>query len=250
MWRHSVKGAKPLTQPKEWNTFFGCYPSEATTAQWLSRSVKGAKPAAQQLKERGRRLNSQGFTITELTVVIVLVGIVTIVLYTIFNTSFLNYLGLEKDSSQFNSIAQQSQRVATVVRGLTDITSAGNNDMEFYAYFSPNDSYVSKIHYYLSGPNPSLVADVTPMTANPPTGTLLTANKRSYTIIDKFKNQPTTPLFEYLDSVGTTLSQPIGDLHTIKGVRINLTQDLGNSRFGDVYNSSLTVSLRNRKTNL
>lgn len=194
--------------------------------------------------------NQAGFTITELSVVIVLVGIVAIVLYTMFNTSFVNYLGLEKDSSQFNSIAQQSQRVATVVRGLTDITNAANNDMEFYAYFSPNDSYVSKIHYYLAGANPSLFADVTPMSANPPSGTLLTAQQRTYTIIEKFKNQPTTPLFEYLDSAGTTLDQPIGDLHVIKGVRINLAQDLGDTRFGNVYNSSLTVSLRNRKTNL
>jgi hypothetical protein len=231
-----MKGAKPLTQSKECIPFFRRYPPEAATVR---RSRSGRS-----------RHGEAGFTIAELTVVIVLVGIVTIVLYTIFNTSFLNYLGLEKDSSQFNTIAQQSQRVATVVRGLTDITAADDNDMQFYAYFSPNDSYVSLIHYYLTGSSPSLMADVTPISANPPTGTLLVAKKRTYTIIDKFKNQPSTPLFEYLDSVGTTLAQPISDLHVIKGVRINLTQDLDNSRFGNVYNSSLTVSLRNRKTNL
>ena len=194
--------------------------------------------------------DAKGFTITELTVVIVLVGILTIILYTVFNTSFLNYMGLEKDSSQFNTLAQQTQRVATVVRGLTDITTADNTEMQFYAYFSPNDSYVSQIRYYLAGTGPSLIADVTPMTANPPTGNLLTNQKRTYTIIPTVANQPSTPLFEYLDSVGTTLTQPISDLHNIKGVRVNLAQEMPGSNVSDDYTSSLTVSLRNRKTNL
>ena len=202
------------------------------------------------LKHRTSSRNASGFTIVELVVAIVLIGILSTVLYTIFNTSFLNYLGLEKDSSQYNTLAQQSQRVATVVRGLTDITIADNNEMEFYAYFSPNDSYVSKIRYYTAGSNPSLMADVIPMTANPPTGTLLTAQKRTYTVIEMFANQPSVTLFEYLDSVGTTLVQPISDLHNIKGVRINLAQDMKGSNISNSYTSSLTVSLRNRKTNL
>lgn len=230
------KGARPLHSHGKWNTYSRFYPSKGITAQ---RS-----------RLRRRKLENDGFTITELTVVIVLIGIVTLVLYGIFNASLVNFLGLEKDSAQFNTIAQQSQRIATVVRGLTDITTADNNDMQFYTYFSPNDSYVSYIHYYLAGPNPTLYAEVTPMNGNPPTGTLLTAKKRTYTIIEKFNNQPSTPLFQYLDSVGTTLSQPIADLHAIKGVRINLSQKQDVKRLGDTYDSSLTVSLRNRKTNL
>lgn len=194
--------------------------------------------------------DQQGFTITELTVVIVITSIVAIVLYSIFNTSFLNYLSLEKDSSQYNTLAQQNQRVATVVRGLTDITITNANEMEFYAYFSPNDSYVSLIHYYLAGTNPTLAADVTPMSANPPTGTLLTAQKRTYTIIENFTNTQAVPLFEYLDSAGTVLAQPIADQHNIKGVRVNLAQTFKDSKLSDAYTSSLTVSLRNRKTNL
>lgn len=195
------------------------------------------------------KLNESGFTIVELTVVIIVTGLAAVVLYTIFNSSFLNYLGLQKDSTEFNNVAQQSQRIATVVRGLTDITAATNNDLQFYAYFSPNDSYVSFVHYYVSGTKPTLMAEITPMNGNPPTGSLLTNKKRTYTIIDDMGQTPTT-LFQYLDSAGTTLTLPIADLHTIKGITVNLSQDLGGSIPGNVYRSSLTVSLRNRKTNL
>lgn len=196
-----------------------------------------------------RRNDQKGFTIVELTAVIVVTGIATVVMYTIFNTSFLNYLGLQKDSSEFNSVAQQSQRVATVVRGLTDITSASASDLKFYAYFSPNDTYVSFVHYYVSGPKPSLLAEITPMDGNPPTGSLLTAEKRDYTVIEDLGQTPAN-LFEYLDSSGNTLTLPIPDLHTIKGITVNLSQDLDDSPAENIYRSSLTVSLRNRKTNL
>ena len=193
--------------------------------------------------------NKSGFTIVELTVVIVVTSIISIVMYTIFNTSFLNYLGLQKDSTEFNNVAQQSQRIATVVRGLTDITGANNSDLKFYAYFSPNDTYVSFVHYYVSGPKPSLLAEVTPMDANPPTGNLLTAKKRDYTVIEDLGQTPTN-LFEFLDAAGTKLTLPISDLYTIKGITVNLSQDLGGSTPGNIYKSSLSVSLRNRKTNL
>lgn len=195
-----------------------------------------------------RKLTQPGFTIVELTVVIVVTGLAATILYTIFNTSFLNYLGLEQESSQFNTIAQESQRVATVLRGLTDISSASQNDLKFYAYFSPNDTYVSYVHYYTSGPKPSLLATVTPMDGNPPTGSLLTAQQRDYTVIDDIGQAGT--LFDYLDSAGTTMAQPVADLHTIKGIRVNLTQDIGTKSQPNIYTSSLSVSLRNRKTNL
>lgn len=198
---------------------------------------------------RNTKLPQDGFTIAELTVVIVITSISAIVLYTLFNTSFLNYLGLQKESTSFNNVAQQSQRIATVVRSLTDIEAASSSDITFYAYFSPNDTYVSHVRYYVSGTKPSLLAEVTPMDGNPPSGNLLTAKQRDYTVIDDLGQTPTN-LFEYLDSAGTKLTVPIADLHTIKGITVNLSQDLGGSTAGNIYRSSLTVSLRNRKTNL
>lgn len=197
-----------------------------------------------------RRLNSAGFTITELSVVMVVIGISTLILYGIFNSSFRNYISLQQDSLQYNTVAFQNQRIATVVRGLTDITEATATSMKFYAYFSPNDANVSFIHYRIEGTKPSLLADVTPMDANPPSGVLLTAEKKTSTIIDSFTTAANVNTFEYLDAAGVVLPQPITDLHTIKGIRINLAQKFNGSQLTDTHRTSVTVSLRNRKTNL
>lgn len=192
----------------------------------------------------------KGFTLVELTVVIALSGIASLIIFTVFNTSFLNYLGLQHDSSAFDDLTRSSQRIATVFRGITDITVANNNDVTFYAYFSPNDTYVSYVRYYVAGPKPSLYADVTPMNGNPPTGTLLTASSHTYTIIENFHQEPLVKTFEYLDAAGTAIPQPIADLHTIKGIQVNLAIVITGPKYNDIRTNSLTISLRNRKTNL
>ncbi|MCX6728082.1 MAG: prepilin-type N-terminal cleavage/methylation domain-containing protein [Candidatus Saccharibacteria bacterium] len=191
-----------------------------------------------------------GFTLVELTVVIALSGIAAIIIFTVFNTSFLNYLGLQQDSSAFDNLTRSSQRIATVFRGITDITVANNNDLTFYSYFSPNDTYVSYVRYYVAGPKPSLYADVTPMDGNPPNGSLLTAKSHTYTIIENFHQDPLVKTFEYLDSSGVAIPQPIADLHTIKGIQVNLSIVITGPKYNDIRSNSLTVSLRNRKTNL
>ena len=193
---------------------------------------------------------TRGFTVIELSVSIVLIGIATLVLYGIFGSTSKNYFSLQQDSVQFNSVAFQTQRIAAVVRGLTDITEATSTTLKFYAYFSPNDSYVSFLHYRLEGAGPSLLADVTPMDANPPNGNLLTAQKKTSTIIQTYSNQSGVGPFEYLDAAGVVIPQPIADLNTIKGVRITLAQQFENSQLTDIHKNSVTVSLRNRKTNL
>ena len=122
--------------------------------------------------------------------------------------------------------------------------------LSFYFYFSPNDDYVSFVRYYVEGEDPSLFAEVTPMTANPPTGTMITTEKKTYTIIQNFYDKPGTKTFEYLDSSGEVLPQPIGDLHVIKGIRINIAIEINAPKYSDTRTNSITVSLRNRKTNL
>lgn len=198
-----------------------------------------------------RKTNSSGFTIVELTVVIVLVGLITTGMYSFFNTSFSQYLGLQQESTTYGELARQSQRVSSVVRTSTDIITANQNDFEAYAYFWPNDSYVSKIKYYLTEGNTKLVADVTPMSANPPQGTPLEASKRTYTIIENYAYSPGSSIFVYLDSAGAPLTMPITDLYTIKGIQTNLAVPNRTVTPSSANNAiSVTVTLRNRKSNL
>lgn len=189
-----------------------------------------------------------GFTLVELLITISLVAI----LFISFGTFFTNYLILyskyQQDSGNFSELANESQRVASVLRGLTDITEESSNDITVYAYFSPVDTYVSQVHYYLNGTGTKLMADVTPMTANPPTGTLITAQTKTYTIISNYYQATGVNLFNYYDASDTILPTPITDEHSIIDIQVNLAEPGTHTKTGQQL--SVTVSLRNRKTNL
>jgi len=192
----------------------------------------------------------RGFTLPELVIVMAVIGVVIAALFTFVNTSVRRYVALQSESAAFGQLAKQTQRIAQVLRGATDITAASTDDITAYAYFYPNDSYVSLIHYYKSANNTQILADVTPMTANPPIGTPITAQKRTYTIIDKFSSVAGVNTFTYLDSVGNPLTVPIADLHTIKGIKVSLSVPADNVVANSNSTVTLQVSLRNRKTNL
>jgi len=166
-----------------------------------------------------------------------------------FKSSIFNYLNLQADATNVTEINAEAMRVSTVLRGITTINSAAANDISIYSYFYPSDTYVSLVHYYLqtSGGITKLFADVTPMTANPPTGTLITASEKTYTIIDNYYQPSGGTLLTYLDSNGNALTLPITDLQTIKGVQVNLAAKGSN---GSNQALNVQVSLRNRKTNL
>jgi len=197
------------------------------------------------------RLNSneQGFTLIELLVSITIMAVIGIAFLVFFKSSLFNYLNLQADATNVTEINSQAMRISTVLRGTTGINSAAANDISVYSYFYPSDTYVSLVHYYLqtSGGITKVLADVTPMTANPPIGSLITASEKTYTIIDNYYQPSGSTLFTYLDSGGNALTLPITDLQTIKGMQVNLAAKGAN---GSNQALNVQVSLRNRKTNL
>ncbi|MCA9326899.1 type II secretion system protein [Candidatus Saccharibacteria bacterium] len=194
--------------------------------------------------------DQRGFTLAELLIAIVLIGIIGTTFLVFFKSSFFNYLNLQKDATSFTQLDTQANRVSNVLRSTTDIVSVDANDLVVYAYFYPSDSYVSLLHYYVTSINgvKQLKADLTPMSANPPIGSPITAQERTFVVIDNLFQEPGAALFEYLSSSGSTLSLPITDLQTIKGMRVNLAATTATG--GGNQAIHVEVSLRNRKTNL
>jgi prepilin-type N-terminal cleavage/methylation domain-containing protein len=201
------------------------------------------------MSHRKRLLHQAGFTLIELLVGITLMAVIGTTFLVFFKSALFNYLDLQSDATHTTQLNTQAMRVATVVRGLTSITSVAANDMSLYSYFYPSDAYVSQVHYYLqaTGNTTQLLADVTPMTANPPIGTPIAASEKTYTIIDNFYQPNGGSLFTYIGISGSALSLPITDVQTIKGVQVNLA-----AKDSTGTNQALMVqaSLRNRKTNL
>lgn len=189
-----------------------------------------------------------GFTLVELLITIAVISIVSTVFYSVFSSSVINYFNLQKNATNFNDLAFQSQRIAKVLRGLTDISSATSSEIVIYGYFSPTDAYVSQVRYYKNATNTKIMADVTGLTANPPVGTLIPASLKTYTVFDNYYQVPSANLFTYLDSNGAVLAMPVTDLRSIKGIRVNLAVPQINAENSQSMN--IEVSLRNRKTNL
>jgi prepilin-type N-terminal cleavage/methylation domain-containing protein len=189
-----------------------------------------------------------GFTLVELLVVISVVAVMFISFGTFFTNYLILYSKYQQDASSFTELASQSQRVAEVLRGATDIVSESANDLTVYAYFSPADKYVSLTHYYLNANSTALMVDVTPMSANPPIGSPLTASKKTYTILTNYYKPAGGSLFTYYDASGTALGLPISDEHSILEIQVNLAEPASHTKNGQTL--SVTVSLRNRKTNL
>jgi prepilin-type N-terminal cleavage/methylation domain-containing protein len=192
--------------------------------------------------------NSKGFTLVELMVVISVVAVMFISFGTFFTNYLILYSKYQQDASSFTELASQSQRIANVLRGATDIVSESANDLVVYAYFSPADTYVSLAHYYLNPAGTAVMVDVTPMTANPPIGVPITSSTTTYTILSNYYQAPGSSLFTYYDASGTALALPISDEHGILEIQVNLAEPSSHSENGQTLNT--LVSLRNRKTNL
>lgn len=192
--------------------------------------------------------SEEGFTITELVITLTVLAIVATTFYTAFKSSLLSYVGLQQDASGLTNVAYQSQRISTVVRGLTGIQSAAANDLVITTYFYPSDSYPSQVHYYLNSAKTQLLADVTPYSDNPPAGTPQTDRAKTYTIIDTYKQVNNKDLFQYYSTATSSpLTYPITDTNIIKTVQVNLATKTASGGDESMY---VQVSLRNRKTNL
>ncbi len=193
--------------------------------------------------------SQEGFTLVELLIAMILVTLVGITFLTLFKSTIFNFVNMQTDATSAVQINTQANRVASVLRSATGINSASADDLVVYAYFYPSDAYVSLLHYYLQTVDgeTKLLADLTPMSANPPIGTPITASMRTFTIIDNYYQAAGVDLFTYLDSNGAALSLPIDELQMIKGVQVTLAAKTSNQ---SNQTMSVQVSIRNRKTNL
>ena len=191
---------------------------------------------------------SAGFTLVELLVVISLIAITVVSFGSFFTNYLILYSKYQQDATNFTELSNQSQRIADVLRGLTDIVAESSNSITVYAYFSPVDTFTSQVKYYLSADSKAVLVDVTPMTANPPIGTLITANTKTYTIISNLYQPAGVSLFNYYDASGTTLTLPIANEHSIMTIQVNLAETGSHTKNGQTL--SISASLRNRKTNL
>ena len=192
------------------------------------------------------RKNKNGFTIVELLVVIVVSSLLMAVLSNFFINSYQAYLNLHENALRSSEVSSALQRIAKVVRGSNTILEANPDSFTAYAYFTPRDTTLSKIHYFYDNASKSIMAGVTPATGSPPTYTYSPANEKTFKVIGSVNNNT---IFEYLNDSWENTTFSASELKDIKGVRLTIsTNQLDDNRAPIVVDTA--VSLRNRKTNL
>lgn len=196
------------------------------------------------------RRNEQGFTLNELLVVILVSSILIITLFSFTSSTVNSFMRLQAEGLANSKLAEGSFRVARVLRGANHIETANEDTITAYAYFSPQDAYTSKIRYYLNGTQDKLMAEVIPMTADYPTGSLIVAQTKNVVIIEGFYKRSGYPTFVYYNSSYSAIASPVTDLQAIKNMTVNLYAKLYQSNNQVFTSSSVSVNLRNRKTNL
>ena len=191
-----------------------------------------------------------GFTVTEFIVVMMVSSLLLITLFVFTSSSITSFMQLQADGLARSKLAESSLRVTKVLRGTNYIENANADSITAYAYFAPDDVYTSKIRYYLNGANNALLADVTPMTADYPIGTLLTGQTKTVTVVNKFYKISGNPTFLYYDANYNQLTSPVTDVQSIKNITTQLYIKKYDSNANDYVSTSVSVSLRNRKYNL
>ena len=187
---------------------------------------------------------------TELIVVMSIMSILLVTVYIFTSSSISSFMRLQAEGLARSTLAEGSFRITKVVRGINYIEAANADTLTAYSYFAPDDQYTSKIRYYLNPSQTKLLADVTPMTADYPVGALITAQTKTITVVNNFYKISGQPTFKYYDANYTELVGPVSDLPSIKNITVRLFVKKYESNATDYVSTEVTVSLRNRKSNL
>ena len=194
-----------------------------------------------------RRKNQEGFSLSELVIVMSILGFVVFIFATFFLNNYEAYLSMQQNTVRQNTLSSATQRVARVLRGINAITDAQPTTLTGYAYFTPRDGTLSKIRYFYDSSTRSLKVGVIAATGTAPNYVYDTSRERITTLVENIDTS--TPIFKYLDIAGNDATFTADTFKDIKGIKITLKTD----RIGKAikaFELQTTVTLRNRKTNL
>jgi hypothetical protein len=179
-------------------------------------------------------------------VVISITGLIFIPLTLFSINGMRSFSFLEAQSNTSVELNILFGRIAKVVRGTTGVVTASSNTLVIYGYFSPQDSVVKKIRYFVSGNN--LNIGVTPPSGTAPNYTYNSANEViTTTRIDLVMGGQ--PMFTYYDDAGNLL--PSGFTPgQVKSIGIFLSANPNTKTVPQPISLSTRVTLRNFKTNL
>lgn len=195
---------------------------------------------------RLKAIGQQGYSLVELLIVMTLTTMIATPLVIFSYKGLTSYEFLQAQSDTSTELGTLVARVGKVVRGTTTVVDAQPNTLTIYGYFSPQDTVVKKIRYFISGSN--LNIGVTPPSGTAPNYTYLPANEVVTTSrIDL--SMGSNPMFTYYSDTGTQLPNGFS-VSQIKSIGIYVAANPRTKQLSVPVEVQSRVTLRNFKTNL
>ena len=198
------------------------------------------------MEHHSRNMQSRGFTLVEMLMVISVTGVLGIALTTlIVNFYQANGFLFQQTSAIDNArrglhVSFQNLRQATYGEdGSYPIQTAATSSVLFYSDVD-NDGSVEKIQLYLL--NEAFYRSVTEATGTP---LAYTAATTTTLIASYVRNATTSPIFRYYDSDGILISSSTVPVADIASVSTSLQIDLNPQRAPDILMLEETATLRN-----
>jgi prepilin-type N-terminal cleavage/methylation domain-containing protein len=190
--------------------------------------------------------NQHGYSLIELLVVIVITSAIAVPLTTFMINGMSSFTFIQAQSDTSLELGTLADRITKVVRGATSVDTAQSNTLIIYGYFSPQDTVIKKIRYFVNGTN--LNIGVTPPTGTAPSYTYDAANEAiTTTRIDLVMGS--NPLFTYYDDVGNPLTGAF-QVSQIKQIGLYIAANPNAKQVSVPISLSTKVTLRNLKVNL
>lgn len=192
-----------------------------------------------------RRKPQSGYSLVELIITMAIIGILVTSLVAVTIQSSQGYRYLQTQSNASVDLSNTLNRVAKVVRGATDVTEAGSNRLTIFAYFSPEDTVVKRITYFVDGTD--LKATVIPPSGSGPNYTYNPADGTTRTLAQNLTNGGI--VFSYFDETGAQLGGGFTPTQ-VKQIGITTIINPNPQLLRKPLTSQTVVTLRNKKTNL
>lgn len=200
-----------------------------------------------------RATYTQGFTLTEVVVVIGILGAVIVLLANFQTDIFSNYstasAGINADGEMraaTRTFMRSVRAAAPAETGAYPLETASANALTFYSDVD-GDTLRDRVRYFISGT--TLMRGITPPTGSP--SVYLGSNERLASVVHDLA-LGVTPLFNYYDGnyTGTTspLSEPV-DVAQVRYIRMTLIVDADPNRAPAPATLSSGVMIRSLKNN-
>lgn len=189
---------------------------------------------------------SQGYSLVELLVVMALTTMVAVPLVVFTYKGLTSYEFLQAQSNTSGELSTLTARITKVVRGTTGVITASDNTLTIYGYFSPQDTTVKKIRYFVNGTNLSI--GVTPPSGTAPNYTYNSSDE-VVTVSRIDLAMGSNPMFTYYDANGDKLPNGFSTTQ-IKAIGVYVAANPRTKQLSVPIAVSTKVTLRNFKTNL